>query len=81
MNFVKYCTRCGGDVAEKEVREVLHGRVDTAFMKVNVGVCLKCGERFYTPDTVRKFENIQSKLEQHDFSGLQPLGQSYEVVA
>lgn len=80
-NYVRKCPTCGGEVIEKEVTEVLSGGVNTAFVKVKVGVCLRCGERLYTPDTVRKFEEIEAKLQRQDTSAFRPLGKSFQVTA
>src|SRR3972149_6962590 len=72
-NYVRKCPTCGGEVVEKEVTEILSGGINTAFVAVKVGVCLHCGERLYTPDTVRKFEEIEAKLQRQDTSGFRPL--------
>jgi YgiT-type zinc finger domain-containing protein len=81
QKYVKKCPRCGGAVIEKKVTEVLHGGVNTAILRVTAGVCQSCGERLYTPETVRQFEEIESKLEQQDTSEFEPVGQSFQVVA
>jgi len=81
MKYVKKCPNCGGDVIEKEVKEVLSGGVNTAFIKVKAGICLHCGERLYTPETVRRFEEIEAKLERQETSGFQPLGKSFQVIS
>ena len=78
--YVKKCPACGGEVIEKQVTEVLSGGVNTAFADVTVGVCQHCGERLYTPDTVRKFEEIESKLERQDTSEFRPLGKSFQAT-
>jgi len=80
-SYVEKCPRCGGAVVEKEVTEVLYGGVNTAFLRVRAGVCCLCGERLYTPETVRRFEEIELKLEQQETADLKPLGQSYQVVS
>jgi len=53
MKYLEKCPRCAGVVVEKEVTELLYGGVNTAFLKVKVGICLLCGERLYTPEVVR----------------------------
>jgi YgiT-type zinc finger domain-containing protein len=80
MKYVKKCPRCGGEVVEKEVTEVLYGGIHTAFLKVKAGICLCCGERLYTPETVKRFEEIEAKLERQDTAGFQPLGKSFQVL-
>jgi len=79
--YVRKCPTCGKEVIEKEVTEVLSGGVNTAFIKVKVGVCLHCGERLYAPDTVRNFEEIEAKLQRQDTSCFRPLGKSFQVTS
>ncbi len=80
MKYVKECPVCGGAVVEKEVKEVLSGGINTAFIKVKAGVCLHCGERLYTPETIRKFEEIEAKLKSQDTSEFHPIGKSFQVA-
>ena len=78
--YVEKCPHCGGRVVEKEVTEVLYGGVNTAILQVKAGVCSLCGERLYTPDIVRTFEEIETKLERQKTAEFKPLGHSYQVV-
>jgi YgiT-type zinc finger domain-containing protein len=78
--YVEKCPRCGGTVIEKEVTEVLYGGVNTAILRIKAGVCLLCGERLYTPEIVRQFEEIEAKLEQQETAEFEPVGQSFQVV-
>ena len=80
MTFVEKCPRCGGAIIEKRVREVLYGGTNTAFLTVEAGVCLRCGERLYTPETVRRFEEIEAKLEQQNTDDFQQVGRSFQAV-
>ena len=66
---------------EKEVEKLLRGGGNTAAAKVRAEVCLHCGERLYSPETVRRFEQIRAKLEREEVAEFQPLGQSFEVVS
>ena len=61
MPFEK-CPVCGGDLVEKEVEKVLRGGVNTAVLMVCAEVCLRCEERLYSQETVRKFEQIRGKV-------------------
>ena len=79
MPFEK-CPVCGGQVVEKEVEELLRGGIHTAVLKVRAEVCLRCGERLYSPETIRRFEDITAKLERQETEGFQPLGKSFQVV-
>jgi YgiT-type zinc finger domain-containing protein len=74
------CPLCGGELSQRVVEKVLKGGSDTALMKVHADVCLRCGERLYPADTVRRFENVRKQLERRDTSGLQPLGKSFQVT-
>jgi len=79
MPFDK-CPVCGGEIVEKEVEKLLRGGVHTAVVKVKAEVCLRCGERLYSQETVRWFEQIRAKLERQEVAGFQPMGQSFQVV-
>jgi len=79
MKPFEKCPICGGAVAEKDVEKLLRGGVHTAVLKVRAEVCLKCGERLYPAETVRRFEQIRRKLERHDVGEFQPLGQTFQV--
>jgi YgiT-type zinc finger domain-containing protein len=80
MKPFEKCPVCGGELAEKEVEKLLRGGTDTAVVKVHAEVCLHCGERLYSQDTVKWFEEIREKLNRHETNAFQPLGQSFQVV-
>jgi len=80
MPFEK-CPVCGGEMVKKEVEKLLRGGVNTAAMKVPAEVCLRCGERLYSQETVRCFERIRDKLKRDDVAGFQPMGQSFRVTS
>ncbi|WP_072234252.1 YgiT-type zinc finger protein [Chloracidobacterium thermophilum] len=73
------CPVCGGELVEKEVEKLLRGGVHTAVLKVHADVCLHCGERLYSIETVRRFNQIRQKLERQEIADFQPLGQSFQV--
>jgi YgiT-type zinc finger domain-containing protein len=75
----KKCPVCDGELVEKGVEKLLRGGIHTAVLKVRAEVCLHCGERLYTQETVRRFEEIRRKLEREETAGLQPMGQSFQV--
>lgn len=79
MSFEK-CPVCGGELVEKEVEKLLRGGINTAALKVKAEVCMHCGERLYSQETVRRFEQIREKLEHEETSAFQPLGHSYQVT-
>lgn len=74
------CPVCGGELVEKEVEKLLRGGVHTAVLKVRADVCLQCGERLYSADTVKRFEQIRRKLERQEVAEFQPLGQTFQVA-
>jgi YgiT-type zinc finger domain-containing protein len=74
------CPVCGGEMVEKEVEKLLRGGIHTAVVRVHAEVCLKCGERLYAQETVRRFEQIRSKLERQDVAEFEPLGRSFQVA-
>ena len=80
MKTFDKCPICGGELVEKGVEKLLRGGVNTAVLKVNAEVCLQCGERFYSEETVRRFEQIREKLANEDVAEFQLLGQTYQVV-
>lgn len=81
MRPFEKCPVCGGELVEKEVEKLLRGGVHVAVLKVQAEVCLRCGERLYTQETVRQFEEIRAKLERQQVAEFEPLGRSFEVVS
>jgi YgiT-type zinc finger domain-containing protein len=79
MTPFRKCPVCGGELVKKEVEKLLRGGLHTAVLKVPAEVCLRCGERLYSQETVRQFEDIRKKLEHQETEGFQPLGKSFEV--
>jgi len=75
------CLICGGELEEKLVEKLLRGGVNTAIINVKAEVCLHCGERLYSQETVKLFEEIRRKLERKEVANFQPIGQSFQVTA
>jgi YgiT-type zinc finger domain-containing protein len=73
------CPVCNGDLVEKQVEKLLRGGVHTASLKVQAEVCIKCGERLYKQETVRKFEEIRAKLERQETRDFKHIGKSFQV--
>lgn len=65
------CPVCGGDTIEKEFEKLLRGGVNLAAVTVHAEVCLHCGERLYSKDTVEHFEQVRAKLSSGDVSGFE----------
>ena len=80
MKPFEKCPICGGELAEKDVEKLLRGGTHTAVAKVRADVCLHCGERLYSQETVRKFEEIRAKLRRQETAEFRPMGQSFEVA-
>ena len=80
MTQIKKCPACGGCLTQKEVEKLLRGGVDTAVLRVDAEVCTACGERLYSEETVRRFEEIRKKLERHDTSGFEAIGRTFSVA-
>lgn len=74
------CPVCNGELVEKEVEKILRGGLHTAVLRVRAEVCLRCGERLYSQDTVRRFEQVRAKLERQETTEFQPLGLSFQVA-
>jgi YgiT-type zinc finger domain-containing protein len=74
------CPICGGELEEKEVEKLLHGGVHTAIMKVRAEVCLHCGERLYSQEVVRRFEDVRRKLEREEVSAFKLRGKAFQVA-
>jgi len=79
MRPFEKCPTCGGELVEREVEKLLRGGSHVAMMKVVAEVCLGCGERLYSQETVKRFEAIRRKLEREEVSSMQPMGRSFQV--
>ena len=79
MNPFSKCPVRGGATIEKEVEKLLRGGINFAPVKIRAEVCLHCGERLYSTDTVEHFEQVRAKLSSQEVSGFEPLGQSFQV--
>lgn len=80
MRPFEVCPVCGGELVEKDVEKLLRGGIHTAVLTVRAEVCLRCGERLYSEETVRRFEQIRSKLEHQEVAEFQPLGRSFKIA-
>jgi YgiT-type zinc finger domain-containing protein len=74
------CPVCEGELVEKEVEKILRGGVHTAVLRVRAEVCLRCGERLYSQDAVRRFEQVRAKLERQETMEFKLLGLSFQVT-
>jgi len=81
MKWPSKCPMCGGEVIEKKVEKLLKGGTDTAVIEVTAGVCLKCGEHLYAPETIKHFEEIREKLKNHAVHDFKRIGNTYAVAS
>lgn len=80
MRPFEECPVCGGELAGRDVEKLLKGGIHVAVVQVRAEVCLRCGERLYSTETVRHFEEIRSKLERQDVDSFQVMGKSFRVA-
>ena len=73
------CPVCGGDLVAKEVEKLLRGGDNLAAVTVPAEVCLHCGDRLYSRETVSRFEQIRGKLARRQVAEFEPLGQSFQA--
>ena len=78
MPFEK-CPVCGGELIDKQVEKLLRGGLHTAVVTVSAEVCLRCGERLYSQETIEHFAEIREKLQRGDTADFQPLGRSFQI--
>ncbi len=74
------CPICGKELITKKVEKLLRGGNNTAIVKVEAEVCLHCGERLYSEDSIHWFEEIRNKLNSQKITEYQPVGKTYQVV-
>lgn len=73
------CPMCGGEVVRKRTEKLLRGGTDLATMTVDAEVCLHCGERMYSPDTLRSFAQIRTKLDRQQIAEFELIGRAFRV--
>ena len=66
MTLFDKCPVCGGEIVEKEVVKIVRGGNLKETVKAQAEVCLRCGERFYAPDVVKRFKKIRSRLKKEE---------------
>jgi len=61
------CVICKSpDIQMKMIEEEIKSGMDIVLLSVEVLVCMNCGERYYDRNTMRKIENVRSRLKQKD---------------
>ena len=79
MKPFEKCPVCGGELVEKEVEKLVRGGNHTAVLRVSAEVCLHCGERLYSSEVIRLFEEVRSKLTGGETAEFEPVGQNFQV--
>ncbi len=73
------CPTCSGELVRKRTEELLPGGTDLATMTIDAEVCLHCGERMYSADTIRSFVQIRSKLDRQQIAEFELIGRAFRV--
>ncbi len=61
------CVICkSSDIQKKMVEEEIRSETDIVLVMLEALVCMNCGERYYDRRTIRKIENIRSRLKQRE---------------
>ena len=61
------CVICKSlDIQKKMIEEEIKSGMDIVLVAVEVLVCMNCGERYYDRKTMRKIEDVRSRLKQKD---------------
>ncbi|MDW8241319.1 MAG: YgiT-type zinc finger protein [Acidobacteriota bacterium] len=56
------CAFCGGDVEQRLTRVIEEIGDEIIIIEgVPAGVCVRCGEKEFTPDTIRRLERIRQE--------------------
>jgi YgiT-type zinc finger domain-containing protein len=80
MKLFDKCPVCGGELITKDVEKLLRGGIHTAVVKVCAEVCLHCGEKLYSQETVRCFEQIRDKLKRQEVSEFEQMGMTFRAI-
>jgi YgiT-type zinc finger domain-containing protein len=61
------CVVCNSsNIETKSVEEEIRSDKDILLIPLEVLVCLSCGERYYDRKSMKKIEEMRSKLKKHD---------------
>jgi YgiT-type zinc finger domain-containing protein len=61
------CEVCNStNIEMKSVEEEIRSDKDILLIPLEVLVCLSCGERYYDRETMKKIEEMRSRLKRHD---------------
>lgn len=79
METPAFCPMCGGEIFPQQIEHIVRGDTDTAIVKVICQICVYCGYRQFSQETLGIFEHIKKRLLEHDTTGFQEVGVSYKV--
>ena len=79
--FPTSCPLCGGKVEVRREEILVRGGNHAVVFVAEVGVCTRCGERFYTAETTERIFRLKQQLEAGDVHGLKQVGQLFTPVA
>ncbi len=79
--IVSKCVICGGKVEERGISgEVRVGNDFVVIENVRVGVCVECGERYYTPGVVDRLRSIErGVMNRKKLKRLDVIGRTYKL--
>jgi len=61
------CVICkSSDIQNKMIEEEIKSGRDIVLVALDVLVCMNCGERYFDRNTMRKIEDVRSRLKQKD---------------
>ena len=74
------CIVCkSSDIQMKTVEEEIEIGNDIILIPVDVLVCSNCGERYYDRKTLKKIEELKSKLSSHDLK-IKEVGKVFKAL-
>ena len=79
MSLLTKCPLCGTELSVETVEKLLRGGRHMATVKVQAGVCHKCGEMVFDADTVERFETLRARLKNDEVADLTLMGNAYSA--
>ena len=74
------CVVCSGDVRPAKVTEDLDVGPDHVLVEVEAEVCERCGERYYTEETLDHLMDLRDRMRGGDLS-VTEIGKVYRLTA
>ena len=71
------CPVCGGEVIVKDITRMVKGGDNALVMKVEAGVCHKCGEEIFDYDTLQRIEKARKDLMENKTEQFKKIGNLY----